>query len=119
MKPICGWPAIAKAVGKALGGSVSVRTAQRYARSGRTNRLPVFSYDNSRVYLMPSALRLWKRARAMPLGGRLPGAHAPRCTLTGAGRFGHAGRDATHAAAEERSRRGRALEGKRPTKNDE
>jgi hypothetical protein len=73
VKPICGWPQIAKAVSRALGCSVSKRTAQRYARPARPHRLPVFRYDNGRVYLMPGALRLWVNTRAMPLGGRLPG----------------------------------------------
>jgi hypothetical protein len=71
--PIVGWRAIAAAVCKAVGGSACVRTAQRYARPGRTNRLPVFKYDNGVVYLKPSALELWKEARSMPLGGREPG----------------------------------------------
>jgi hypothetical protein len=74
MKPICGWPQIAKALGRALGCSVSRRTAIRYAQPGRRHRLPVFRYDNGRVYLLPGALRLWVNTRSMPLGGRLPGA---------------------------------------------
>jgi hypothetical protein len=70
---IFGWPAIAKAAGKAIGRSVSIRTAQRYARPGRPNRLPVFKYENGVVYLKRGALALWRDAFAMPLGGREPG----------------------------------------------
>jgi hypothetical protein len=73
MIPLVGWPAIAKAATQALGCSVSVRTAQRYARPGRPNRLPVYKYDNGRVYLKRSALKLWRQAWTMPLGGREPG----------------------------------------------
>jgi hypothetical protein len=71
--PLVGWWAIATAVTRAVGASVSVRTAQRYAEQGRRNRLPVDRYDNGVVYLMPSGLRLWVNARSMPLGGRPPG----------------------------------------------
>ena len=77
MRAICGWRKIAKAVSNAVGCSVSIRTAQRYASHGRRNRLPVYRYDNGCVYLMSNTLKLWKRARAMPLGGRLPGASSP------------------------------------------
>ena len=76
MSPICGWPAITKAVGKILKCPISIRTVQRYARPGRENRLPVYRYDNGRVYMMSNTLKLWKRARSLPLGGRLPGADA-------------------------------------------
>jgi hypothetical protein len=77
MTPILGWPAIAKATGKALGRSVCVRTAQRYARPGRLNRLPVYKYDNGQVYLKRSAIKLWKQAWSMPLGGHEPGRCEP------------------------------------------
>jgi hypothetical protein len=72
-KPICGWNAIADAVSRAIGTSCCRKTAQRYAKPGRPNRLPVFRYDNGVVYLLPSALSLWREARSMPLGAREPG----------------------------------------------
>jgi hypothetical protein len=75
--PLVGWAAIAVAVGRTVGASVSIRTAQRYAQPERRNRLPVDKYDNGEVYLMPSALGLWVRARSMPLGGRAPGQEVP------------------------------------------
>ena len=71
--PIAGWRAIAAAVSKATGASACIRTAQRYARPGRRNRLPVYKWDNGVVYMKPSGLALWKEARGIPLGGREPG----------------------------------------------
>jgi hypothetical protein len=74
--PLAGWREIAFAVTKAMGRSVSVRTAQRYARPGRPNRLPVYKWDNGVVYMLPSGLALWVGARGLPLGGREPGRQA-------------------------------------------
>ena len=75
-QPIAGWEAIATAAGRAIQQSVSVNTAKRYAAPGRDNRLPVYKYQNERVYLSPEDLALWARAwlRRRPLGAKVPGA---------------------------------------------
>ena len=72
--PIAGWVAIAAAVGKATRSSVCERTARRYARQGRINRLPVFKFlDNGNVYLLPSHLVQWAANRSIPVGATLVG----------------------------------------------
>ena len=76
--PIIGWDEIAKAVTKETGSSCSVRTAQRYAKAGRHNRLPVWCYDNGRVYLLPAGLDVWNRSRSMPLGAHPVGGRRAR-----------------------------------------
>lgn len=74
-KAIVGHANIAAAVGKAIDRSVSVRTAKRYARQGRDNRLPVQVYPDGRVYLLPADLDVWVRAwkAPRPSGGRPSG----------------------------------------------
>ena len=78
--PIVGWAAIAVATGKAINRSVVVKTAQRYASPGRSNRLPVDSYGNGTVYLARADLALFARAwlRARPVGSKPAGARTDR-----------------------------------------
>lgn len=75
--PIMGYTAIAAAVGRAIGSSVCVKSAKRYARRP-VNRLPVHKFGNGRVYLRPEDLALWAAAwrAALPVGGVLVGAAA-------------------------------------------
>jgi hypothetical protein len=74
-KPIEGWPSIAEAAGLSVDQIFSVRTVQRYAAPGRDNRLPVYKWQNERVYLLPEDLALWAAAwlRRRPLGAKMPG----------------------------------------------
>lgn len=76
--PIMGYEAIAKATGKALKQSVSVRTAKRWAEQGRALRLPVFVYPNGRAYVLPAHLAVFAAAwlAQCPSGARLPGKKA-------------------------------------------
>ena len=76
--PIVGYAAIAKAVTARLGSSCSVRTVRRYARQGRSLRLPVLKYPNARVYLLQPHLEAWAVAwlAALPSGGVEPGRRA-------------------------------------------
>ena len=82
--PIVGYAAIARAVTRALGFSCGKRTVQRYARQGRTLRLPVLVYPNGRAYLLPDDLAVWARAwlSPRPSGAREPG----RSSSIGGGR---------------------------------
>jgi hypothetical protein len=79
-RPIIGYADIAKAVTRAIGASVSTRTAKRYAEQGRTNRLPVLVYPNGRAYLLPADLAVWARAwlAHRPSGAREPGKRPPK-----------------------------------------
>ncbi len=75
-----GWDEIAKATSKALGRSVQVSTARRWAAPDRQPRLPVFQYGNGRVYMNLAHLALFKTAwtSQVPVGGRPPGFRVTR-----------------------------------------
>jgi hypothetical protein len=72
--PIIGYEAIARAVTARLKTSVSVRTAKRWAKSGRKLRLPVYVYENRRAYLFPEHLEVFALAWLLGDG---PGAREP------------------------------------------
>lgn len=59
---IRGYENIARATGRAINTSVSVRTAKRWAKEGRDNRLPVYPLPNGRAALLEEDLAVWARA---------------------------------------------------------